>query len=174
MDLDEIMADILGPPKPDPGDDLVTAAVLADWLNLSPPRLHALAREGVLPRSADSRFPLKASVRAYADHLRQGQRGRLTSNPELNAEKVRLARANAEKVETANAKARGELIPATEVERAWAGVLRDVRAAVLAAPSRIGSRLPHLTAHDVAEIGREMTDTLAALAADEGVPDGSH
>ena len=172
MDLDDIMADILGPAEPPPGEDLVTAAELAEWLNLSPPRLHAMAREGTLPRATDSRFPLRSSVRAYADHLRARQKASRAPDPELAAEKVRLARANAEKVETANAKARGELIPAPEVERAWAGVLRDVRAAVLAAPSRIGSRLPHLTAHDVAEITREMTDTLAALAADEGGRDG--
>ena len=32
-------------------------------------------------------------------------------------------------------------------------VLRGVRAAMLAVPSRVAQRLPHLTAHDVAEIG---------------------
>jgi hypothetical protein len=43
----------------------------------------------------------------------------LAANPELNAERIRLARANTEKVEAANARARGEFAALSDVEREW-------------------------------------------------------
>jgi phage terminase Nu1 subunit (DNA packaging protein) len=50
------------------------------------------------------------------------------------------------------AEKRGKLLDAAEVERTWGGVLRTVRAGMLAVPSRIGARLPYLTATAVDEI----------------------
>ena len=82
-----------------------------------------------------------------------------------SSEKIRLARATAEKLETANLKAKGELAPLADVEKAWAGILRDVRAALLALPSRAASRLGHLTPHDVATLDREVRTVLEELSA---------
>ena len=157
---------LVGGPDPVPETaDLVNAAELAEWLGLTANRVSALAREGVLPRNPDKLFPLKAAVRAYADHARAGAQGRRVDS-ELAAEKLRLARATAEKAESANAKIRGELIAAADVEREWAGVLRGVRAAMLALPSRVGQRLGHLTPHDIAALDREVRDALEELAND--------
>ena len=39
-----------------------------------------------------------------------------------------------------------------------------VRAAMLAVPSRCGATLPHLTAHDIAELDREIRNALEGLA----------
>lgn len=157
---------LVGGPDPVPETaDLVNAADLAEWLGLTANRVSALAREGVLPRNPDKLFPLKAAVRAYADHARAGAQGRRVDS-ELAAEKLRLARATAEKAESANARVRGELIAAADVEREWAGVLRGVRAAMLALPSRVGQRLGHLTPHDIAALDREVRDALEELAND--------
>jgi phage terminase Nu1 subunit (DNA packaging protein) len=133
---------------------------------MTPQRVGVLARQGHLPRRPDGRYPLKASVTAYATFARVAAMGR-KADESLAAEKLRVARESADKLALANAKARGDLLAATDVARAWAGVLRDVRAGVLAAPSRIGSRLPHLTAHDVGEITRELTAVLSELAEGE-------
>jgi phage terminase Nu1 subunit (DNA packaging protein) len=154
-DPDEEIAYMLGK-EPETG----TAAELGEWLGISANRINALAREGVIPRAGSKRFALKPAVRAYVNHLRAGQTGRLASNPDLQAEKLRLARANADKVELANAKARGELVAVGDVESAWVAVLRDVRAAMLAIPARVQQRLGHLTAHDVQQIDREVRDAL--------------
>jgi len=51
-----------------------------------------------------------------------------------------------------------------QVEAEWSGVLRTVRAGMLAVPSRCQQRLPHLTAHDTAQIDREVWDVLAEIA----------
>ena len=39
----------------------------------------------------------------------------------------------------------------------------SIRASTLAVPSRVAHRLPHLTAHDVAEIDREVRDALMEI-----------
>jgi phage terminase Nu1 subunit (DNA packaging protein) len=58
------------------------------------------------------------------------------------------------------ARVRGALLDAGAVENEWSGILRIVRAGTLAVPSRCQQRLPNLTAHDVAEIDREVRDVL--------------
>lgn len=146
--------------------ETVTAGELAEWLGLTPNRVSALAREGVIPRDADKRYPLRASIRAYCEHARAGATGR-RADTELAAEKLRLAREQADKIAFANARARGELIAAGEVERAWAGVLRDVRAAFLSMPSRAASKLGHLTPPDLAALDAEVRDVLIELVEKE-------
>lgn len=164
-ELAEIAALVSGPPATGP---VGSAADLSAWLGLAPARINALAREGRIPRRADGRFDLMPAVRGYVESLRlKSGASALAANPELNAEKIRLARANAEKVEAANARARGELAALSEVEREWAGILRDVRAALLALPSRAAARLGHLTPHDVATLDREVRAVLEELASDD-------
>jgi len=48
----------------------------------------------------------------------------------------------------------------------WSGVLWTVRAGMLAVPSRFQQRLPHLSAHDVAEIDREIREALTEMGGD--------
>ena len=140
----------------------ITAAELGTYLGLTPARVNGLARDGRIPRRDDGTFTLKAAIRGYIESGRRGST--LAANPELNAEKIRLARANAAKVELQNARARSELLAAADVEREWATILRDVRAALLALPSRAASRLGHLTPHDVATLDREVRAVLEELA----------
>ena len=150
---------LLGEEPPMEDSPVVSAAELGEWLGIAPNRIHALGRDGILPRVQGTRYPLRAAVVAYCDHARALARGKQV-DAELAAEKLRLAKANAEKVETANAKLRGELIPAAEVERELAAVLRAVRAAMLAVPSRVAQTAGHLTPHDIAAIDREVRDAL--------------
>jgi phage terminase Nu1 subunit (DNA packaging protein) len=65
--------------------------------------------------------------------------------------------------ETRAAKIRGELVPAVDVESAWAAVLLEVRAGMLAVADRVGARLGHLTAADIAVIDAEVREVLTAL-----------
>jgi hypothetical protein len=141
----------------------ITAAELGVYLGLTPARVNGLARDGRIPRRDDGTFNPKAAIHAYVQSVRT-RGSTLAANPELNAEKVRLARAAADKTELQNARARGELLAAADVEREWATILRDVRAALLALPSRAASRLGHLTPHDVATLDREVRAVLEELA----------
>jgi phage terminase Nu1 subunit (DNA packaging protein) len=78
-------------------------------------------------------------------------------------ERGRLAAAQANLAEIKAAKLRGSLVDAAEVEAAWGGVLRTVRASMLAVPSRCAARLPHLSKHDVAEIDAEIRAALVEI-----------
>lgn len=145
--------------------DTVTASELGEWLGLSSQRVNTLGREGVIPRGEKKRYPLRPAIIAYCDHARSLAKGK-NVDADLAAAKLALAQANAEKAETANAKARGELIAAGEVEREWSAVLRGVRAAMLALPSRVAQRLGHLNPHDIAAVDREVRDALEELSDD--------
>jgi phage terminase Nu1 subunit (DNA packaging protein) len=82
-------------------------------------------------------------------------------------ERARLAAAQAALAEQKLARQRGSLLDAAEVEAEWSGVLRTVRAGMLAVPSRCAARLPHLTAHDVSEIDAEVRAVLTQIGSDQ-------
>lgn len=121
-------------------------------------------KDGILVKNGRARWDVRASLQGYLSQLRDGAiRGGGQVPDELKAEKLRLAREQADKLEIANA-ARGDMVRAADVEREWANVLRDVRSTMLAVPSRVGSKLAHLSAHDVAEIDSEIKAALEGLA----------
>ena len=72
----------------------------------------------------------------------------------------------AERLEIQNATARDELLPAADVRHAWGDIIRDVRAGLLAVPSRCGAALPHLSVADVESIDGEIRAALEGLADD--------
>ena len=78
-------------------------------------------------------------------------------------QRARLAAAQAHLAELKAARLRGELVEAAGVEAEWSGVLRTVRAGLLAIPSRVAARLPHLSNHDIAEIDSEIRAALSAI-----------
>jgi phage terminase Nu1 subunit (DNA packaging protein) len=88
------------------------------------------------------------------------QNARAAPLAKATAERGHHAAAQADLAEIKAAKLRGELIEAAVVEAEWSGVLRTVRAAMLAVPSRVAQRLPHPSKHDVAEIDNEVRAVL--------------
>ena len=143
----------------------MTEAELAKLLGIVTSRIRTLHREGVMIKTGRNQFDVRASLNNYLSRLRDGAtKGGGQIPDDLKAEKLRLARQQADKLEIANASARGELVRSADVEREWANVLRDVRSTMLAVSSRVGSKLAHLTAHDVAEIDSEIKAALEGLA----------
>jgi phage terminase Nu1 subunit (DNA packaging protein) len=156
---------LVGLPETPPDEgDLVDAADLADWLGLTPNRVSALAREGVLLRTSDKLFPLKAAVRSYAEHARAGATGRRVDS-DLAAEKLRAAKATAEKLEIQNAKSRGDLLDGKLVANEWRSIITDLRAAVLAVPSRVAGRMG-MDRATTAALDTEIRDAMEAIADD--------
>lgn len=142
----------------------MTEAELAAFLGIVTSRIRTLHREGVMVKAGRGRFDVRASLANYLSRLREGAvKGGGQVPDDLKAEKLRLARQQADKLELANAAARGELVRSADVEREWSNVLRDVRSTMLAVPSRVGSKLAHLSAHDVAEIDSEIKAALEGL-----------
>ena len=159
-DLDDFEA-LLGDATPAP--DTASAETLGELLGISPRVVREHASRGIIVKVSKGAYDVPASVRAYCTHLREQAAGRSAST-NLTAERIRVAKEQADALAMKNAAARREMVPAREVESEWAAVLRDVRAAMLALPSRIQQRLPHLTAHDVATVDREIRDALTGAA----------
>lgn len=92
--------------------------------------------------------PTRGAGRPVADHRQQ----------------LVLAQAEGQRIK--NAKLRGELVPTVEVEARWASAVLDVRAAILAVPSRFGAR-HGLSAAILADLDSDLRDALAGLAGGE-------
>lgn len=96
--------------------------------------------------------------------------------PPLEGESIQSARrrkecalADLRQLEVARRK--GELLDADAVTREWGAIVRQARAALLAVPSRVRARLPHLSAHDAGVIDREIRTALEALGTDHADPE---
>src|SRR5512132_2511810 len=70
----------------------------------------------------------------------------------LTRARIELIQAQRDGQELKNAQLRGELVTIEEVEQRWSDILRVMRAGLLALPSRVAQRLPHLTRGDKAAI----------------------
>lgn len=143
----------------------MTEVEIAAFLGIATSQVRTKTRDGVLVKGGRGLWDARASLHGYLSQLRDGAiKGGGQVPDELKAEKLRLAREQADKLEIANAAARGDMVRAADVEREWQNVLRDVRSTMLAVPSRVGSKLAHLSAHDVAEIDSEIKAALEGLA----------
>lgn len=144
----------------------IGGADLCELLDISPAALTDFHQRGLAVKLGHDAYDLGATVRAYTGHLRgiaAGRGGEEHVNT-LTSERARLAKEQADAQAMKNAALRGDLVAAAEVMREWGGVLRKVRAAMLAVSSRLRSALPHLTAADAAIIDREIRDSLTELA----------
>ena len=71
----------------------------------------------------------------------------------------------ADKIALQNAAARGELLDSRKVANEWRAIVTDLRAAVVAVPSRGASRLA-LDRKETAALDAEIRDAMEAIAAD--------
>ncbi|WP_370049324.1 MULTISPECIES: terminase small subunit [Salipiger] len=138
---------------------------LCEMLGLSPAALSDLKKRGIACHRGHNSYDLVQTVNAYVLHLRgiASGRGGEDLTAQLSTERARLAKEQADAQALKNAKARAELVEAAEVERAWSDVLRQVRARILAVPSRIRSDLPQLDTVTVSAIDRALRDALKEL-----------
>jgi phage terminase Nu1 subunit (DNA packaging protein) len=140
----------------------VSAGALADWLSCTVKSVAELAARGVIERTGRGRYPLKPSVRRYAEHMRKVVTGR--GEGTASEARGRLARAQAAIAVLKARRLAGELVAATDVQSQWVHVMSATRARLLAVPSRVQQTAPHLTQGDVEAIDREIREALEELA----------
>ena len=143
----------------------VSAPVLARWLGVSGKTVYELAKAKIAVRTQRGLYDLEASVTRYCEHVRRtaSQRGGEASLEAMRAQRIRIAKAQADSLEAKNLEAAGKTFSADLVEQTWSDTIRRSRALVLAVPSRCRQRLPHLTQHDVSEIDHELRAALTEL-----------
>lgn len=145
----------------------MTQPEIAAFLNLATSQVRTKTVDGVLVKAGRARWDVRKSTAAYIARLQEhaSRAGRPPDGgDDLKAEKLRLTRAQADKEETRVKRESGDLVEVAAVTREWANLMRDVRNALLAVPSRCGAALPHLTATDIATLDREIKKALEGLA----------
>ncbi|MFG1179940.1 DNA packaging protein [Xanthobacter versatilis] len=149
----------------------VRKVAFARLVNVSPGRVSQMIAAG-LPVEADGRIDVargKLWIQGNVSPTRsaaQAAQGALpfAAVPDAAAERLRLVKEQADHAALKNAALRREMVPAAEVEREWAGVLRQVRAGILAVPSRLRQLLPGLTPAEVEAIDAELRRVLEEMA----------
>jgi phage terminase Nu1 subunit (DNA packaging protein) len=155
----------IGPPKS------LRKKAFAELVGLSPGRISQYITAG-LPVDPDGRIDVAAGklwIRENVSPTRSAAQSLqsdlpFAAQPDASAEAVRLKKEQADHAALKNQQLRAELVPAADVERAWSGILRQVRSGVLAVPSRVRQQLPHLTTHDIATFDAEIRRALEDLA----------
>jgi phage terminase Nu1 subunit (DNA packaging protein) len=124
-----------------------------------------LARRGIVVRAGRGTYVVEKSLRRYCSHLRDlvTGRGGESAIASVTVERDRLAKAQADLAEAKGRRLRRELVPAADVESEWSSILRTVRAGMLAVPSRVQQKLPHLTTHDATVIDAEVREVLTEV-----------
>lgn len=124
-----------------------------------------LRRNIFMPGSKRGQILVAESIRRWGDHLRaMASKNAGAGETGLASERAKLASAQRQEVELRLARARGEYVPLADVTDGWAKVAQIVRAQALAQTSRIGAKVPHLTAHDRAEIATLNREMLEAIS----------
>lgn len=149
----------------------VRKGAFARLVNVSPGRISQMIASG-LPVEDDGRIDvakgkawIKENVSASRSAAQSPQADLpFAAQPDAAAERLRLIKEQADHAALKNAALRRELVPAAEVEREWAGVLRHVRAGILSVPSRLRQLLPGLTAAEVEAIDAELRRVLEEMA----------
>lgn len=89
-------------------DQLVNVRTLSEVLGISSRSVQDFAKRGILQRAKRGLYPLGQNTRAYIAYLRrEGHRG----ETDLDAEQLRLKRAQADQLEIKNERARQESCP---------------------------------------------------------------
>ena len=146
--------------------ETVTAADLGMLLGLSVRNVQGLAQRGVIIARKRNAYPMVESVARYCDFIRSRRSGDAVSE-----EKLRLTREQADKAALQNAKARGDLLDAADVRRAWTGIAADLRASFLAIPSRVASRLglDRVAQTELESEMRAVLETISARGSDDDI-----
>ena len=154
-------------------DDEIGSAQLSKFTGVSERTLRDWMAKGIVPRGG-----LAESIRAVVAHYRnQVEEMRLSPGQvktNLNEEKTRLTKAQADKVELEISEREGLLVNAEEVKTAWASYVTACRSRLLSLPVRVALEVAPLTDPNQIQalIGLLVGEALNELASDDFV-DGS-
>lgn len=134
------------------------ASFFAKLFDLTERRIQQLAKDGVIPKAARGKYPLLGTIKAYIKFLQERSLGSEVSPGDLHVERIRLTKANADKVELEVALLDGSVILASTVEAVQSRFISAFRSKCLAIPTKVSPRLVHLS--DLAEIESEVRESI--------------
>jgi phage terminase Nu1 subunit (DNA packaging protein) len=139
---------------------LVAATVVGEYLERIDPRQAGRERPGV-SQSVLDRAP--DSVPRSSDHSDD-------ELPPYTESQKRKAYEQANLLELERKQKEGLLLPAEQVQKVWANSVAIVKTKLLAVPSRLRQRIPHLTLEEIAIAEELIRESLEELS--EGQADG--
>lgn len=143
----------------------MSGAILGDVLSLNTRLVRQYAAKGIIKAADGKGYFLFDSVTSYAEHMQKRAAGHSTeTGSSLADERARTERVDREMKELKLAAAKNQLVPAPEVEAAWADIALAIRRAVLQIPDKARSTIPHLTAHDGQTLRLICRESLEAAA----------
>jgi len=116
----------------------VPVSTLAKLFNLTSVRVQQLAADGIIQKSGRGQYDLWPSVRAYIAYLQErkvNQWDSDTADPtEIKKQQLRRTKEEADKLELANARTRGELVEVSKVKRLGEQVMSGIKTKILNMP----------------------------------------
>jgi phage terminase Nu1 subunit (DNA packaging protein) len=121
---------------------MATIKEVAEHLDLTSVRIHDIFNDNVLMKSGKSGGQDVDDCRVrYIRYLRGLARGKNTNSGDLNEERTRLTKAQADRAELELQEKEGDLISSDVIKTIWSDYVSNVRSKLLALPSKLG----HLT-----------------------------
>lgn len=134
------------------------ASFYAKLFNITERRIQQLAKDGIIPKAARGKYPLIGAIKAYVKYLQDRALGSEVTPGDLQVERIRLTKANADKVELEVALLEGSVILAETVEAVQSRMISTFRARCLSIPTKVAPRLT--MTNDLAIIEVEVRDAI--------------
>lgn len=131
----------------------VSVVVIAKMLNLTERRIQQLTKQGIFDKSGRGKYNLLHVASKYIRYLQEKDS---EERSDLQTEKTRLTRHQANNEALKEAINRRELIPAPDIIEAWSEMVGAMRARLLALPGRLANRVMSFdTVRDAEDYARE-------------------
>ena len=141
------------------GDINRGADFYARLFNVSERRIQQLAKEGVIPRAGRGKYPLIGTIQGYVKFLQDRAAGNAFEGAptDLQAERMRLTRAQADAQELKNAITQKRMVPVDFALYAVGGCASQIASIFDTIPLTMKRRHPELEARHIDSIKREVT-----------------
>ncbi len=133
------------------------ADFFAKIFNLTPRRIQQLAKEGIIPKAARGRYPLLGAVQGYVRYLQARSFSKEAEDlGDLQTERTRLTKANADKIEIEVKQLQNDLAPIELITWTLNKVGSQIASILDAIPLKAKRRIPDLTNAQVELLRREV------------------
>lgn len=142
------------------------AAFFARLFNLTDRRIQQLAKQGIIPKAAQGKYPLIGVVQAYVKFLQERSlTGEVSErDTDIKGLRSRLIEAQAISIELKNEVARGEMAPVDVVNQVLSKVCAAIASEIDSIPLQVKRKHPTLETTVIESIKRHCVKALNSIA----------
>jgi len=121
---------------------MATQSEVAEHLDMTPQRVRDLIKQGVLNRkNARDSMDVDECRKNYIRYLRTRSQGLQNASGDLNEERTRLTKLQADKAQLEVQEMEESLVSVEKITEEWVGYVSNVRSKLLALPSKVSHRV---------------------------------